>query len=101
MRIEIDNEGASYRAKLTIDGKTVSVGVKYDGAIEVEDIPPHEHETLGAMIAVSLAEIIIRILQAEAFACEAQGLDDGDVHTFTWDRLNRGALLVAREKLKL
>lgn len=92
MQITIDNEGASYRAKLTIDGKTVEVS-----ATGIEGLSKFDAESLGGLIALRLRYTIIRILQAEAFAAEAQG--QVDTRSFTWDRLNRGALLAAKEQL--
>ena len=99
MKIEIDNEGASYRAKITIDGKTIEFGQKFDGSIRTESgITAAEFsETLGGLILQAFAPVIITALQAEAYAAEAQGIVDP--RCFTWERLNRGAYLAAKERL--
>lgn len=93
MELRIKNDGCSYRAELTIDGKTVTVTLN-----GVEGLMPLEAElTLGGLIALGLARPIIKLLQAEAAVAEEMG--EFESRSVMWRSMTPGERFVAEQKL--
>lgn len=91
MKIEIEFD-SSYSAKLTIDGREMSVESK-PGLTCLEGIKsPETENTFGGIVACQLYSKVAEIQQAWAAASEI------DVDSNTWDELSDEAVEAAEEK---